>query len=143
MCGRLAPWLAIVEQNAPTPARSSSSGRSGRRSGSTNTPPSRASTSYRSRFSRAADATTAADWGLVNRAVPGSELDAEVAALVARVTRGSAYSRSLGKRTFYAQVGLPQRQAYDLAIEVMAAAVTSQDAQEGIAAFLEKRKPTF
>ena len=89
------------------------------------------------------DAATAADWGLVNKAVPSSELDAEVAALVARVTRGSAYSRSLGKRTFYAQVGLPQRQAYDLAIEVMAAAVTSQDAQEGIAAFLEKRPAAY
>ncbi len=55
------------------------------------------------------DAATAADWGLVNQAVPADELDEAVATLVARVTRGSAWSRTLGKRTFYAQVDLDQR----------------------------------
>ncbi|MGB4808260.1 MAG: hypothetical protein WBP39_02030, partial [Candidatus Phosphoribacter baldrii] len=71
------------------------------------------------------------------------ELDAAVADLVARVTRGSAMGRSIGKRTFYAQVGLDQRQAYDVAVEVMAAAALTDDAQEGIAAFLAKRPATF
>ncbi len=89
------------------------------------------------------DAATAADWGLINRAVPADELDAAVADLVARVTRGSAMGRSIGKRTFYAQVGLDQRQAYDVAVEVMAAAALTDDAQEGIAAFLAKRPATF
>jgi enoyl-CoA hydratase/carnithine racemase len=89
------------------------------------------------------DAVTAADWGLINRAVPPQDLDAAVADLVARVTRGSAYSRSLGKRTFYAQIGLPQGQAYDLAVEAMAAAALIDDAQEGIAAFLEKRPAAY
>jgi len=89
------------------------------------------------------DAATAVDWGLVNQAVPDDELDAAVAALVARVTRGSAWSRSLGKRTFYAQVDLDQRRAYDLAVEMMAAAVVHEDAQEGIAAFLDKRPAVY
>jgi enoyl-CoA hydratase/carnithine racemase len=89
------------------------------------------------------DAATAADWGLINRCVPAAELDAAVADLVARVTRGSAYGRSLGKQTFYAQVGLEQRQAYDLAVEVMAAAALTDDAQEGIAAFLGKRPAAY
>ena len=89
------------------------------------------------------DAATAERWGLVNRVVPDADLDAAVAELVARVTRGSAYSRSLGKRTFYAQVGLDQRAAYDLAVEVMAAAAVTADAQEGIGAFLAKRPPQF
>lgn len=89
------------------------------------------------------DATTAERWGLINQVVPDDRLDAAVADLVARVTRGSAYSRSLGKRTFYAQVGLDQRAAYDLAIEVMAAAAVTGDAQEGIGAFLAKRPPHF
>jgi enoyl-CoA hydratase/carnithine racemase len=62
---------------------------------------------------------------------------------VARVTRGSASGRTVGKHTFYAQVDLEQRQAYDLAVEVMAAAALTPDAQEGIAAFLQKRRPTF
>ncbi len=56
------------------------------------------------------DAATAADWGLINHAVPADELDEAVATLVARVTRGSAWSRTLGKRTFYAQVDLDQAQ---------------------------------
>lgn len=89
------------------------------------------------------DAATAADWGLINRCVPAADLDAAVADLVARVTRGSAYSRSLGKRTFYAQLALEQRQAYDLAVEVMAAAALTDDAREGISAFLDKRPAAY
>lgn len=89
------------------------------------------------------DAATAVDWGLVNKAVPPESLDDEVAALVARVTRGSAYGRTIGKNIFYRQVQLEQRQAYDLAIEVMAAGVLTDDAQEGIAAFLEKRHAAY
>lgn len=89
------------------------------------------------------DAATAADWGLVNRMVPDAELDAAVADLIGRATRGSALSKALGKQTFYAQVGLDQGDAYDVAMEEMAAAAMLDDAQEGIAAFLEKRRPTF
>ncbi len=88
-------------------------------------------------------ADTAAQWGLVNRVVPDEQLDEAVADLVARVTRGSAYGRTVGKHTFYAQIELEQRQAYDLAVEVMAAGVTTGDAQEGIAAFLDKRPAQY
>lgn len=88
-------------------------------------------------------ADTAADWGLINYAVPDDELDTAVAELVARVTRGSAYSRSLGKRTFYQQIGLTQAAAYDVAVGVMASAALIPDAQEGIAAFLAKRPAEF
>ncbi|PID96102.1 MAG: enoyl-CoA hydratase [Actinomycetales bacterium] len=89
------------------------------------------------------DAPTAADWGLINSCVPADQLDAAVDELVRRVTRGSAYGRSVGKQTFYAQAELEQRQAYDLAIEVMAAAALTEDAQEGMAAFLAKRPAVF
>ena len=91
----------------------------------------------------AIDAATAADWGLINRAVPDAELDAAVDDLMARAIRGSFASKALGKRTFYAQVGLDQPAAYEYAVNVMAAAATTPDAQEGIAAFLEKRRPDF
>jgi enoyl-CoA hydratase/carnithine racemase len=91
----------------------------------------------------AIDAATAADWGLINRAVPDAELDAAVDDLMARATRGSFASKSLGKRTFYAQIGLDQTAAYEYAVNVMAAAATTPDAQEGITAFLEKRRPEF
>ena len=89
------------------------------------------------------DSATAVDWGLVNRAVPDAELDAEVADLMRRATRGSARSKALGKRTFYRQIDLNQPAAYEYATEMMAAAATTADAQEGIAAFLEKRPPKF
>ena len=87
----------------------------------------------------AIDAATAADWGLINRAVPDDDLDAAVDDLMRRATRGSVGSKALGKRTFYAQVDLDQAKAYEYAIQVMAAAATGPDAQEGIASFLEKR----
>jgi enoyl-CoA hydratase/carnithine racemase len=89
------------------------------------------------------DAHTAADWGLINRVVPDEQLDAAVADLIGRATRGSARSKALGKQGFYAQVGLDQGHAYAFAVELMATAAVTADAQEGIAAFLEKRRPQF
>jgi enoyl-CoA hydratase/carnithine racemase len=89
------------------------------------------------------DAATAADWGLINRAVPDDQLDAAVADLIGRATRGSALSKSLGKRSFYAQAGLDQPDAYEVAIDAMASAAMTPDAQEGFRAFLEKRHPNF
>jgi len=89
------------------------------------------------------DAATAADWGLVNRVVPDDELDAAVADLVARVTRGSRRSKALGKQTLHAQLDLPLDAAYELAIDVMATNAATGDGAEGIAAFAEKRAPRW
>jgi len=91
----------------------------------------------------AIDAQTAADWGLVNRVVPADELDSATLDLVRRATRGSSMSKALGKRGFYAQVDLDQSKAYAYAVELMSSAAMTADAQEGIAAFLEKRHPKF
>ncbi len=88
-------------------------------------------------------AETAADWGLVNRAVPDDQLDDAVDDLMTRSIRGSAMSKAIGKRAFYAQVDLDQPKAYLYAMEVMAAGVVTPDGQEGISSFLEKRKPSF
>ena len=89
------------------------------------------------------DAATAVAWGLVNRAVPADRLDDEVHELLARATRGSAASKALGKQAFYRQIGMDQLQAYAYAVEVMAAASQTPDAQEGVAAFLAKRPPVW
>ncbi len=89
------------------------------------------------------DAATAAEWGLINHAVPDAELDAFTLDLLRRATRGSAFSKAAGKRGFYAQVGLDQSAAYALAMDVMSTSAVTPDAQEGIAAFLDKRKPNF
>ena len=89
------------------------------------------------------DAATAAQWGLINRAVPDEELDGAVAELLARATRGSRASKALGKRTLYAQLDRPETDAYAIAVEVMAAASQLPGAREGMAAFLEKRHPSW
>lgn len=88
-------------------------------------------------------AAEAAEWGLINRAVPDDRLDAAVLDLITRATRGSAWSKAVGKRTFYDQIGLDQPLAYEIAVDVMADAATSPDAQEGIDAFLNKRQAVF
>ncbi len=88
-------------------------------------------------------AATAAEWGLINRAVPDDELDDAVDDLMRRSIRGSALSKAVGKRAFYAQVDMDQPKAYAYAIEVMAAGVVTPDGQEGINSFLEKRRPNF
>ena len=91
----------------------------------------------------AIDAATAADWGLINRAVPAGQLDAAVLDLITRATRGSALSKGLGKRGFYSQLELPQAAAYQFATELMANSAMTPDAQEGIKAFLEKRQAVY
>jgi enoyl-CoA hydratase/carnithine racemase len=89
------------------------------------------------------DARTALDWGLVNKVVPAAELDEAVRDLLERTTRGSALSKAIGKQALYTQIDLDQQKAYAHAVEVMASTSQLPDAQEGIRAFLEKRKPRW
>ena len=89
------------------------------------------------------DAHTAADWGLVNRVVPPDQLVAESQRLLEAATRGSLLSKGIGKQAYYAQIDMPQPQAYNYAIEVMASTSQIPDAKENMQAFLEKRKPRF
>jgi len=89
------------------------------------------------------DARTALEWGLVNRVVPDGELDAAVAELMGRATRGSRASKGIGKQTLYAQLDRPERDAYAIAVEVMAATSQLPSAQEWTSAFVEKRRPVW
>jgi enoyl-CoA hydratase/carnithine racemase len=89
------------------------------------------------------DAATALDWGLVNRVVPAAELDAQVERLAGRIIAASADTVALGKRAFYRQLDLSEGDAYDAASRTMCANAATGDAREGIAAFLEKRRPTW
>jgi enoyl-CoA hydratase/carnithine racemase len=88
-------------------------------------------------------AATAADWGLVNTVVRADELDGTVASLAERIAGASPLTIRIGKEAFYRQVDLDQRQAYDLTKSVMAINAMTGDAQEGMAAFLEKRTPDW
>ena len=88
-------------------------------------------------------AQTAADWGLINRVTSPDMLVEESQSLLEAATRGSFISKGIGKQAYYAQIDLPQDQAYSYAVEVMASASQIPDAQEGMQAFLEKRSPHF
>ncbi|GAB2633749.1 enoyl-CoA hydratase [Prescottella soli] len=89
------------------------------------------------------DAATAAEWGLVNFVVPPDQLDARVHELAARIAYASPLTLAIGKQAFYRQIDLPQDEAYELMAETMAANAVTCDAQEGMSAFLEKRKPLW
>jgi enoyl-CoA hydratase/carnithine racemase len=89
------------------------------------------------------DAKTALEWGLINRVVPDAEVAKETRELLRRSTRGSAESKAIGKRAFYRQIDLETADAYAFASNVMADASQTSDAQEGLRAFLEKRRPNF
>ncbi len=89
------------------------------------------------------DAATARDWGLVNRVVPGAELDAAVASLARSVAKKSAAAVALGKRAFYEQVEQGLAGAYAIAGQTMTCNMLDPDAAEGIDAFLGKRVPNW
>lgn len=89
------------------------------------------------------DAPTAREWGLVNQVVEPDALDATVAALAHRIAEASPMVLALGKRAFYAQRALDQATAYEMAGATMTVNLGSEDAHEGISAFLDKRPPTW
>jgi enoyl-CoA hydratase/carnithine racemase len=89
------------------------------------------------------DARTAAEWGLINQAVPAASLSAATRQLAAKVAEASSLVTAIGKQAFYTQIDLDRSKAYAYAKEVMALNAMAADAQEGIAAFLGKRAPCW
>jgi len=86
------------------------------------------------------DAQTAADWGLVNSVVAAGELQSAARTLAEKVAEASSLVVAIGKQAFYTQIDLDQEKAYRYAKEVMSMNAMAADAQEGISAFLGKRK---
>ena len=81
--------------------------------------------------------------GLVNRVVPADGLDAEIEHLASSILAKSAIAVRIGKGMFYKQLEMGLSDAYAYAGEVMACNMMSEDAGEGIDAFMQKRKPTY
>jgi enoyl-CoA hydratase/carnithine racemase len=89
------------------------------------------------------DAATALSWGLVNRVVPVGDLTAATDALATSIAGSSREVVALGKQAFYAQLGRPEAEAYDITTPVMVDNASNDAAREGIGAFVEKRPPRW
>ena len=85
----------------------------------------------------------AAAWGIVHRAVPGSELDGAVAEVVTQLASGPTVALGLTKWLLHA--GADASLHAQLANEAFAMELSSRtnDFREGLAAFVEKRAPRF
>jgi enoyl-CoA hydratase/carnithine racemase len=88
-------------------------------------------------------ARRAYELGLVNRVVPAGELDAAVREYAEAVLAASPLVIRIGKAAFYEQLALSEPAAYEAATGVMTANAVCRDAQEGMAAFLHKRRPAW
>ncbi|MCH9807432.1 MAG: enoyl-CoA hydratase [Alphaproteobacteria bacterium] len=88
-------------------------------------------------------AADAADYGLINRSVPADEVMDVALDFARRIAHKSSATVAVGKEAFYRQIETPLSEAYDYAANVMVENMLFQDAEEGIGAFLEKRKPEW
>jgi enoyl-CoA hydratase/carnithine racemase len=88
-------------------------------------------------------ARRALELGLVNRVVPAAELDAAVQEYVDAILAASPLTVRMGKAAFYDQLALDEAEAYERATEVMTENAGCRDAQEGMQAFLQKRRPQW
>jgi methylglutaconyl-CoA hydratase len=88
-------------------------------------------------------AARAVELGLLNLVVPADELDATVARYVDGLVRGGPRSLAVTKRMLQAMTQLSPEQAELLADEASRGAFERAEAQEGVAAFLQKRPPAW
>lgn len=92
---------------------------------------------------RSINAATAAEWGLINYAVPSGQLDTAVQDLAGAITTKSRSALRLGKEQFRLQQGLGLAEGYEAATSGIARLSAQDDAVEGMRAFRERRPPSF
>jgi enoyl-CoA hydratase/carnithine racemase len=81
--------------------------------------------------------------GLVTRVVPRSALNAEVEQQLAALAAKSPIGMKIGKEAFHAMADMPFELAVDYLADKLAEVAATEDAREGITAFIEKRPPNF
>lgn len=89
------------------------------------------------------DAREAERIGLVNRVVPRERLEEEAMELANELAAKSPIALQMGKRAFYTMVDMEYAKALEYMNEVMAELCATDDAKEGVDAFLTKRKPRW
>jgi enoyl-CoA hydratase/carnithine racemase len=92
---------------------------------------------------RKIDAAEARSIGLLNAVVPRADLASRTAALLDTLCQKSPVALRLGRRAFYATQDLPYEQQLEALCAQLSLNAQAEDAAEGVAAFLEKRKPVF
>lgn len=88
-------------------------------------------------------AEDAAAYGLINRFVPDSDVKDAALSFAGKIAEKSPATVAIGKAAFYAQAEMSLAEAYAYASQIMVENMMARDAQEGIGAFLEKRKPKW
>ncbi len=88
-------------------------------------------------------AEVAKDYGLINDMVAVEELESTCKSLADKIAAKSSLAIKIGKQMFYKQLSMDLPDAYAFAGEKMACNMNSEDAREGIDAFIEKRKPVW
>ncbi|MBS3758689.1 MAG: enoyl-CoA hydratase/isomerase family protein [Desulfobacterales bacterium] len=81
--------------------------------------------------------------GLVNRVVPKDQLADETLSLAQKIAQKSPLAVQLGKKSFYQMADLEYEKAYEMVNNHFAALCTTEDAHEGVDAFLNKRRPEW
>lgn len=89
------------------------------------------------------DAREAERWGLVNKVVPLEKLEEETLALAKKLAEKSPLALQMGKEAFYGMSDLEYGKALSYTNELFAALCMTEDAKEGVDAFLNKRKPQW
>jgi len=81
--------------------------------------------------------------GLVNKVVPADELEAETRRWAARLAKKSPVALQIAKKAFYASADMDYTQAFEYMNEAFARLCTTEDATEGVKAFLDRRNPEW
>ena len=89
------------------------------------------------------EAERAETLGLVNRVVAPDALEAKAMALAQTVAAKLGVAVRVGKEAFYNQIQMNVSDAYAYTGDVMVENMLNRDTIEGIAAFLDKRDPTW
>jgi enoyl-CoA hydratase/carnithine racemase len=81
--------------------------------------------------------------GIVNKVVPAAEFDAAVEDWATRLAKKSPLLMKLGKDALWRQQDMPLEDAWDFLRSQLTIAFSTDDIQEGVAAFFEKRDPVW